>query len=249
MNRPPKIAIIHEDADLTAIDKPPNLSTVSERWDANAPTAISLLWTLWREREKDPPRPHVIHRLDKDTSGVLLFARHRQAQANLRRQFRERSVEKHYLALTTGIPTPPEGTIELSIEKDPARPGRMRVARSRGKACRTDYRVLAVHGWFAWIEVHPHTGRTHQIRISLREAGASCVVDSYYGDGAPVLLSGVKRDYRPGRGETERPLLDRLGLHAASIAIDHPTTGERITFEAPLPKDLRATLRQLERWA
>jgi len=244
----PRLGILHDDPDLTAIDKPPGLTSISERWDPEAPTAIDLLWRLWRGTAADALRPHVVHRLDKDTSGVLLFARHAAAQGALRRQFRERTVEKHYFALTVGIPSPPEGCSEISIEKDPGRPGRMRLARRGGKACRTEYRTLAVHGGFAWVELHPLTGRTHQLRISLRELGAPCVADLLYGDGEPLFLSQVKRDYRRTRGEAERPLLGRLGLHAASLAFAHPTSGERIRIESELPKDLRASLKQLERW-
>lgn len=221
---------------------------MSERWDPAAPTAIDLLWERWRRDDPDAPRPHVVHRLDKDTSGLLMFARHADAQRSLREQFRERTVEKRYLALTAGIPSPPEGSIEIDIEPDPARPGRVRIARTGGKHCETAYRVLAVHGWFAWVELRPRTGRTHQIRISLREVEAPCAADPFYGDGRPLLLSTFKRDYKEGRGGIERPLLDRCGLHAAELRFDHPRTGERTTIEAPLPKDLRTALRQLERW-
>jgi len=244
----PRLGILHDDADLTAIDKPPGLTSISERWDPEAPTAIDLLWRRWRSADPDAPRPHVVHRLDKDTSGVLLFARHAAAQGDLRRQFRERTVEKRYLALTAGVPSPPEGTCEIAIEKDPSRPGRMRIARRGGKACRTEYRTLAIHGVHAWVELHPFTGRTHQIRITLRELGAPCVADLLYGDGEPLWLSRVKPGYRASAGEAERPLLGRLGLHAASLTFDHPATGERLRIEAEVPKDLGAALRQLERW-
>ena len=255
MSRPPrpKIGILHDDDALTVIDKPPALTSVSERWDPNAPTAIDLLWEVWKKSDPDAPRPHVVHRLDKDTSGVLVFAKHREAQVSMREQFRERSVEKIYHALTAGIPIPPEGTIELLIEEDPARPGRVRTVRggksAKGKACTTDYRVEQVLGWYAWVELRPHTGRTHQLRISLREVSSPIAVDPFYGDGAPVFLSKVKRSYQKGRGAEERPLLGRLGLHAHFLTFDHPTSSERTTVEAPIPKDLRTTLRQLERWS
>lgn len=250
----PRITILHADDDLTIIDKPSGITSVSERWDPEAPTAIDLLWSEWKKREPDPPRPHVVHRLDKDTSGVIAFARHRDAQASLREQFRDRTVEKTYRALTAGIPNPHEGTIEIEIEPDPSKPGRVRLfsqggPSKRGKECFTEYTTLQVFGWFAWVELHPKTGRTHQLRISLREVSAPIVADPFYGDGASLFLSKIKRDYHPGRGKEERPLLGRLGLHAAALTFDHPTTGERTTVEAPLPKDLRTTLRQLERWS
>ena len=252
MNHPrrPTVQVIYSDSSITAIDKPSGITSVSERWDSEAATAIDLLWSIWKGESADAPRPHVIHRLDKDTSGILLFARHRDAQVSLREQFRLRTVEKTYYALTAGVPTPSEGSIELEIEEDPAKAGRVRKVRSgQGKKCFTDYRVLEVHGWYAWVEVRPHTGRTHQIRISLRELGAPCVADPFYGDGSPLFLSKLKRDYKAGRGREERPLLGRLGLHAARLSFEHPESGERLSLEAPLPKDIRTTLRQLSRWA
>ena len=249
--RPPrlKIEILADDADLTIIDKPAGITSVSERWDPDLPTAIDLLWAEWQKRDPDAPRPHVIHRLDKATSGLIVFAKHRDAQVALREQFRLRTVEKRYLALTAGIPVPPEGTIEIEIEPDPSNPGRVRTVKRGGKACFTAYKTLEVHGWYAWVELHPKTGRTHQLRISLREIAAPIVCDPFYGDGAPVLLSKVKKHYHAGRGEAERPLLGRLGLHAQALTFDHPSTQARTTVEAPLPKDLRTTLRQLERWS
>ena len=153
--------------------------------------SFTLSSKVGRLLRADPgaPYPHVVHRLDKDTSGVLLFARHAAAQGELRRQFRERTVEKRYLALVAGVPSPPEGRSEIAIEKDPARPGRMRLARRGGKLCRTEYRTLSVHGTHAWVELRPLTGRTHQIRITMRELGAPCVADPLYGDGEPLWLS------------------------------------------------------------
>ncbi len=248
-SRPSRIGILYDDPDLTIIDKPAGVTSISERWDPNLPTAIDLLWAEWKKRDPDAPRPHVVHRLDKDTSGLLAFARHRDAQVAMREQFRVRTVEKRYLALTAGIPNPPDGQIEIEIESDPSNPGRVRTIKKGGKACFTEYRTLAVHGWYAWVELHPRTGRTHQLRISLREVSAPIVADPFYGDGLPVFLSKVKRNYHVGRGQTERPILGRLGLHAASLTFDHPSTGVRTTVLAPLPKDLRTTLRQLERWS
>ena len=255
--RPPKLEILFDDASVTAIAKPSGITSVSERWDPNAPTAIDLLWELWQKNPAkfgfaagdEIPRPHVIHRLDKDTSGLILFGKNRDAPVSLREQFRVRTVEKMYFALTTGIPVPAEGSIEIEIEEDPSRPGRVRTVSRGGKECFTEYKTLETFGWFAWVELHPKTGRTHQLRISLREVSAPIVADRDYGDGEPLLLSKVKKHYRPGRGEEERPLLGRLGLHAAKLTFRSPTTDESVTVEAPLPKDLRATLRQLERWS
>ncbi|MCA8962306.1 MAG: RluA family pseudouridine synthase [Planctomycetes bacterium] len=239
---------IHSDPDFEAIDKPAGLSTVSERWRPQATTVIDEVWRRWRRVDPDAPRPHVVHRLDRDTTGVLLFARHRDAQVALREQFRLRTVNKTYEALVTGVPSPAAGRIEIEVEVDPRRPGGVRTVR-RGKPCRTDYEVLEVFREHAWVRLHPHQGRTHQIRISLQSIGHPCVVDARYGSADPLLLSSFKRHYRAGRGRPEHPLLARLGLHAARLELAHPMSGQVMAIEAPLPKDLSSTLRQLRRWA
>ncbi|HIA26611.1 MAG TPA: RluA family pseudouridine synthase [Planctomycetes bacterium] len=214
--KPAGITVLHQDSDLCAISKPSGISTVSERWDRAAPTVIDMLWDLWRIEDASAPRPHVVHRLDKGTSGVLLFARHSDSQAHLRRQFHSREVGKEYLALTRGVPTSREGEIIIEVAKDPRHPGRMKVVH-KGKACATSYRVEEVFGEIAVVRLRPRTGRTHQIRISLREAGTPCIADPFYGDGKPLLLSSFKGNYHPGRGNEERPLLDRLALHATRL--------------------------------
>ncbi|MFN0059480.1 MAG: RluA family pseudouridine synthase [Planctomycetota bacterium] len=242
-----EIETLHADADLCAINKPVGLATVSDRWNANAPTVIGELWRLWQRTDPASPRPHLIHRLDRDTSGVLLFARHRDAQAHVREQFRARTVTKTYLALVVGQPER-EGRIELEIAPSEQRPGAMKVVKRGGKACRTDYEVLDRFGDLSLLLVKPHTGRTHQIRISLATIECPCACDPIYGDGEPIFLSHYKRDYHLSKGDVERPLIARTALHAEDLTIAHPSGSGPLTLHAELPKDFRATLRQLERW-
>ncbi len=240
---------LFEDEHFEAINKPAGLSTVSERWRPDAPTVISELWKDWQKSDPDVVKPHVVHRLDRGTTGVILFARHRDAQVSLREQFRERTVQKTYYALVQGIPRDRTGTIHVEIIEDDKHLGKMRTARKGGKVCETEYEVVDTFRDLSWVRCRPHQGRTHQIRISLQSIGHPCVVDDLYGSKEPLLMSTYKRKYRTGRGREERPLLDRLGLHATTLELNHPHTGERMTIESPFPKDLAATLKQLDRHA
>ncbi len=243
------LQVLYQDEQLYAVIKPAGLSTASDRWDSEAPTVTSELWKLLQQHDPGAARPHLVHRLDKDTSGVMIFARQRPAQEDLRRQFQERKVEKTYLALVKGCLHEKRGSIEIQVSEDPRRAGKMQVVSQGGRACRTAYQVLEEFRGVSWVRLFPLTGRTHQIRVSLCSIGHPLAVDALYGDAAPIRISNLKRNYRTGRGRTEQPLMARLTLHAESLTLRHPGHGERLTLEAPLPADLRATLKQLRKWA
>lgn len=246
--RPPTIEILHDAQGFQAIQKPAGLTSIQERWDPHLATVIDELWKIWQRDDPDAPRPHVVHRLDKDTSGLLLFAKNGPTQAELRKQFRERTVEKTYWAIVAGIPAESSGRIEIEVQ--PARrPGRMAIVARGGKECRTDYRVLETFGDLALVELSPHQGRTHQIRLCLKAIGHPCAIDPFYGSRDPILLSRYKRRYSSPKGRPERPLIDRLTLHALRLVLRDPLTGAPLTLEAPPPKDFAATLKQLRRWA
>lgn len=243
------LVTLFSDAWLWAVNKPAGMSSVSERWKRDLPTVIGALWDIWRKEDAAAPRPHVIHRLDKDTTGVLLFARNREAQVGVRSQFRARTVKKTYLALVRGVPEPRSGRVEIEIASDPRKPGRMRRVGRGGKACVTDYDTLEEFAALSLVRLTPLTGRTHQVRVSLAALGTPCAVDPLYGGDEAIYLSSIKRGYRGRRGAAEPPLMARLTLHAASLALSHPATAEPIAIDAPLPRDLRATLLQLRRWS
>jgi 23S rRNA pseudouridine1911/1915/1917 synthase len=164
----------------------------------------------------------LVHRLDRETSGVTVFARTREAAAALAEAFRTGAPEKTYLALTARPPSPPEGRLDAPLAKDPSRPGLRRVAPT-GDSAATRYRTLAAGAGGALVEARPETGRTHQIRVHLAHLGAPLLGDPRYG--------GPRRV-----GETEVP---RVMLHARRLELAHPVTGERLRFEAPVPEDLR----------
>ncbi len=243
------LVTLYADARVHAVDKPAGISTVSERWHRELPTVINELWKEWRRADPDAPRPHVVHRLVKDTTGVLIFARDRDAQAELRRQFRAREVQKSYLALVRGTPRPASGIIEIRIDASPSDPGRMSVVSHGGKECSTRYECIEEFGDLAVVRLEPLTGRTHQIRVSLAHIGCPCVVDPKYGGSEALYLSSIKRGHKLGKDGTESPLIRRLTLHAESLTVRHPESGAELRIEAPLPKDLAAALKQLRRWS
>jgi 23S rRNA pseudouridine1911/1915/1917 synthase len=173
-------------------------------------------------------RAGVVHRLDKDTSGLILIAKDETTRAALQRQFKRRQVAKTYLALVEAQVQPREGIIEASIGRDKRQRKKMAVV-SRGRKAQTTYRAIEYFPNHTLLEVYPHTGRTHQVRVHLAWLGYPIVGDAVYGH------------------RRQRLLKSRHFLHAARLRLTHPTTGEEVEFEAPLPPKLTAVLQQLRR--
>jgi 23S rRNA pseudouridine1911/1915/1917 synthase len=171
-------------------------------------------------------RAGIVHRLDKDTSGVLVVAKDENTLRALHEQFRSREVEKTYLALVRGRVQPPEGIIEVPIGRDPGDRQRM-TALPEGRYARTRYRAVQFYRKHTLLEAHPYTGRTHQVRVHLSWLGHPVVGDSRYGPRGKWLLK------------------DRHFLHAYHLGFTHPATGQDVTFEAPLPSELDDLLRRL----
>lgn len=248
--RPPrrvKLVTLFRDSHLHAIQKPAGLATVSERWNPDAVPVIDALWREWQAEDPDALRPHLVHRLDRGTTGVLLFACHRDAQRHVRQQFQQRTVQKSYLALTFGCPQPERGTIEIAIDEHPRKPGLMQVVSRGGKACVTHFEVIEKFREYSWVRLRPETGRTHQIRISLQSIGHPCAIDPQYGGEQALYASSWIRRYKLGRGRAERPVIDRVTLHAEQLTIEHPESGDPLTIEAPLPKDLEVVLKHMRK--
>jgi len=218
-------AVLHADAQLLAVDKPPGRLVIPGR-GAPEPTLLAELQAVHG-------RLWVVHRLDRGTSGVLLFARTAEAHRALNLAFDRREVEKRYLALVRGE-LPDAGRVEAPLA--PARRGRMRPAvpgEARAKAAATAFRVVerfASPMVSALVECAPETGRTHQIRVHLAHAGAPLCFDPDYGPREPL------------RDATGRALLDRTPLHAASLALRHPKTGEPLRIAAPMSEDMAAVV-------
>ena len=238
MRLPP---VIFEDEALLAFDKPSGMLVAPDRWDK----ARENLMTLVHARLG--PDVANVHRIDADTSGVLLCAKTKAALDALSGQFQAKSADKVYLALVVGTAAPAPFTVELALHEDEGRPGRMRAVRKGGKPSATDFRPLERFRGFTWLECRPRTGRTHQIRVHLAAVGLPILNDPFYGNDTRLLLSALKRGYK-GRAE-ERPLISRLALHAAELTVRHPGSGELVTLRAPLPHDFEVALKYLRRFA
>lgn len=237
-NLPP---ILFEDDVLLAFNKPSGLLIAPDRWD--------------KERENLMDEVHRIlapdifnaHRLDRDTSGVVLCAKIKSALDDLCLQFERGLVEKEYLALVRGHPPTQQGEIDVHLAIDPNRPGKMKAVR-RGKPALTRYETEERFRGWTLLRLRPQTGRTHQLRVHAKALGCPIVCDPWYGDGRPLLLSDIKRGYKPGR-QPERPQLGHLALHAQRVTFRHPATGQAHTIEAPIPAAFHVALKQLRRWA
>lgn len=258
-----EVPILHEDDDVLVMDKPPGLAVEPERWHRDLASLSGALLRIASERapaagaeapaEGDeettptlPFRPRLVHRIDKDTTGCVLVAKHLEVERTLREAFDAGTIRKRYLALVEGehpVADDDEEIIDLPIAADARRSGRMRVA-DDGKPSRTRVRVESRFHGYTLLACEPMTGRTHQIRVHLAAAGFPLAVDSLYGRRDQLRLSAIKAGYRPKPGRVERPLIDRLTLHAASI--EFPTAaGSTTTVESPLPKDFERVLKQL----
>lgn len=237
--------IVYEDDALIAFDKPSGLLVAPDRWDHGKRNLAALAHEHYGEECGNA------HRLDRETSGVVVFAKTLPALRTLTEQFEAHTVEKRYLALVSPLPRVAAGQITHALSTDDRKPGTMKID-PRGKPASTQYQVTeqwpARVGRYALVELRPLTGRTHQLRVHLASLGAPIIGDATYGGKSGLLLSEIKRrSYREGK-TAERPLLERLALHAEQITLTHPTTGERLTIRAELPPDMAQTLEALRRY-
>lgn len=232
------IPILFEDDALLAVSKPAGVASAHDpaRPEENIVEMLAGHYSkLWP-----------VHRLDRETSGVLLFARTAEAHAALNAAFEAREVAKVYNALVNGQPRWEERTVDAPLLPNGDRKHRTIVDAEDGKPSITHFKVLQRVTGVSLVEARPLTGRTHQVRVHLAVTGSPIACDALYGNGKPILLSAFKKSFRQGSHD-ERPLLGRLGLHALSLTVRHPVTGESLFLEAPLAKDMGATLNQLSK--
>ena len=217
--------IVYEDDQVLVVDKPPGM-TVHPGPGHPQGTLVNALAARYPGLESvgDPLRPGLVHRLDADTSGLMVVARTPLAYQGLSRQIRERTITKIYLALVKGHPKPSEGTVEAPLARHPSHRQRMAVVPG-GRHASTQYLTLRLFKGFALLEVRPHTGRTHQIRVHMAALGHPVVGDAKYGGRAPFL----KRQF----------------LHAHRLGFHLPPTGTYSEFTSPLPPDLEEALTDL----
>ena len=220
------LTIVYEDADLLVVDKPDNLVVHPTLDHPNGTVVNALLNHLnIKNLETSNLRPGIVHRLDKDTSGLLVVGKNMQATDNLKKQFKEHSVMKKYLALVGGIVEKETGLVDQKIARHPKFRSKFTVS-PEGREARTEYRVLKRFKNATLLELTPFTGRTHQLRVHLASIGHPILGDKLYGG---------------------RMLLNRQFLHASYLSFIHPKKRVKLEFESPLPADLSAFLEKVEK--
>jgi 23S rRNA pseudouridine1911/1915/1917 synthase len=221
------LTIIYEDDELLVVDKPAGLTVHPAPGHSSHTLVNALLSHLSELSDSDEERPGIVHRLDKDTSGVMVVAKNVMAQENLMDQFKARTVVKRYQVLVKGHLSPKEGVIEAPVGRDPRHRQQMAVVpESRGREATTEYTVIRYIGEFSLLEVRPVSGRTHQIRVHLKAIGFPVAGDKVYG----VKANPLTRQF----------------VHAAVLGFVLPSNGEYREFTSPLPEDLRQALEVIE---
>ena len=231
------IDIIFENEHFVAVNKPAGMLSIPDRIQSETSLKDILI-------EK---YGHIftVHRLDKETSGIILFAKDEATHKYLSKAFEEKTVEKYYLGLVHGTP-PQSGTIDGPIMEHPIQKGLMTVNR-RGKPSLTDYELQETYGKYSLVKFRIHTGRTHQIRVHAKNIGHPIACDPLYGDGTAIRLSSIKKKYNLSKKEEEeRPILNRVALHSYQLKLTD-ADGKVYDLIAELPKDIRALIQQMKK--
>jgi 23S rRNA pseudouridine955/2504/2580 synthase/23S rRNA pseudouridine1911/1915/1917 synthase len=243
------LSILRQTPDWIAIEKPAGLAVIPGRAETD-----SVLEMLARQLSvpatgSADPRVRVVHRLDKETSGVLVFALNRAAQRHLCSQFQHNEISKEYVALVSGRLREEQGEIDAAIGVHPTNKLKMAVVKHGGRPAKTGYLVMERYRDFTLVRLFPKTGKTHQIRVHMAHLGHPLAIDPLYYPGRNtdgLFLSRFKRDYRPSRDQEERPLISRLPLHAERLRFAD-LNGEQVELHSPLPKDFRAVVNMLSK--
>jgi len=235
------LTVLHEDDWIIVLNKPADLPVHPPKAGRGGTLANALLFHFKQLSRTDPIRPGIVHRLDADTSGVIVCAKNESAHFKLAKQFELRTVSKTYLAIIRGRMREQTGTIDMPIGRHPDHYEMQRV-HPDGKPAVTHWEVLEAFKRFSLLRLTPESGRTHQLRVHLAAINHPIVGDRLYSR-RPPLTAGEVAGTEPEPGEP--PLIARQALHAASLKFEHPGSGEAITFEAPLPDDMQRTLEAL----
>lgn len=230
------LVLWHDEA-LLVVNKPAGLPTLVDGYDSQAPYLVAILKAEWAPL-------WVVHRLDRQTSGVILFARTAQAHRSLNSQFEKRQARKVYHALVVGSPTWQEKSINLPLRTNADRKHRTIIDPQQGKPAHTDLSLLEDFNGCALVAAHPHTGRTHQIRAHLAAAGHPILMDPLY-FAKPAGQTPAGNTPAARLKEFPHDLITRLALHALEISFTHPTSGQDMRFSAPYADDFYSALAYL----
>ena len=236
-----KIEVLFEDEWVVVANKPPFLRTLPDRYRKDLPNLLDFFRKKYGEI-------FIVHRLDKETSGIIILAKTKEAHKHLNQQFEKRTIDKSYLTLVEGNGFPENGKIEKAISSHPTS-NRMKVSK-KGKPSVTEFQLVEQFQNFALVEAKILTGRMHQIRVHFESIGFPLAVDAIYGRREQLSFTDIKKGkLKTGKDETEtKPLIQRSTLHSWKIEFEHPTSTKRVNFEANPPKDLKATINQLRKW-
>ncbi len=237
--------VIYEDDGLIVVNKPAGMVVHPARgnWSGTLTSALAYRFQSLSD-VGGPTRPGIVHRLDRETSGVIVVAKTNAVHLHLAEQFHDRHVRKEYFAITAGSIDRDRDEIDAPIGRHPYQRDKMAIRENHvtSKPASTFYEVISRHGRFTQVRVKPKTGRTHQIRVHLAHLGCPILCDRLYAGHAEITASTL-RSVAETKGET--PILTRQALHARILQFDHPQTGKAMTFEAPLPEDLRRVVEVL----
>lgn len=232
------LEIIFENDQLVVVNKPAGVLSIPDRTQSE-PSLKDILIEKYGSI-------FTIHRLDKETSGIILFAKDDATHKFFSKQFEAHTIEKYYLGLVHGVLPNASGSIDGPIMEHAAVKGLM-VVHKKGKPSLTDYEVVEAMGKYSLVKFRIHTGRTHQIRVHAKNIGHPIACDPLYGDGKPVLLSSIKKKYNLSKlEEEEKPILSRVALHSYQLKFKD-AAGNHFNLTAELPKDIRALIQQLKK--
>ena len=232
------IQIVFENDEFVAINKPAGMLSIPDRAQSEKSLKEFLI--------EKYGQIFTVHRLDKDTSGLIVFAKTEASHKFFSMLFEERKIEKYYMGVVLGMPSTTSGLIDAPISEHPVIKGMMTIHRN-GKASSTGYEVLEAHKQYSLVSFQLHTGRTHQIRVHCKNWGHPLACDDMYGDGKPVLLSSFKKKFKLSKhDEEERPMISRLALHSYKLIFDDEH-GMHHELIAEMPKEFRALMQQLSK--
>ncbi|MCR5359956.1 MAG: RluA family pseudouridine synthase [Thermoguttaceae bacterium] len=253
------LEVLYEDETLAVINKPADMVVHPSRghWSG---TLVSALAFRYDELSsvRGPERPGIVHRLDRDTSGVILIAKNNVSHARLADLFQTKKIHKEYFAIVSGVPSFDSDVVDLPIGHHPKNREKMMIARSdpEAKSAVTRFEVLERFRGFSTVRALPQTGRTHQIRVHLAHVGTPVLCDKLYGGFASLTLGEIagkrgapaKPHGKDADADFDAPILRRQALHARRLTFTHPETGKEITVEAPIPEDMRRTLEAIRKY-